>query len=91
MDTVGTQHYMAPEMLYGKYNKEVDVWSLGVIIFQMLTGELPFDGFRANDIAEQIRIASFEMPKDISENAQDLLARMIEYKYEKRITFKECL
>jgi serine/threonine protein kinase len=91
MDTVGSPNYMAPEMLYGKYGKEVDVWSMGVIIFQMLTGEYPFDGFRNNDIAEKIRMGYFEMPTNISENAQDLLAGMIDYKNDQRLTFKECI
>ena len=73
MDSVGSPYYMAPEMLYGKYNKEVDVWSMGVIIYQILTGEYPFDGSRINDVSEKIRIGSFKIPESVSENAKDLL------------------
>ena len=82
MDSVGSPYYMAPEMLYGKYNKEVDVWSMGVIIYQMLTGEYPFDGFRSNDVAEKIRVGSFKIPDSISDEAYDLLTKMINYKNE---------
>ena len=91
MDSVGSPYYMAPEMLYGKYNKEVDVWSMGVIIYQMLTGEYPFDGFRPNDVADKIRVGSFKIPDSVSDEAYDLLIKMIDFKNEKRITFKECL
>ena len=82
---------MAPEMLYGKYGKEVDVWSMGVMIYQILTGEYPFDGFRINDVSEKIRIGSFKIPSSVSEDAKDLIQGMIEYKNDRRMTFKECL
>ena len=91
MDSVGSPYYMAPEMLFGKYGKEVDVWSMGVIIFQLLTGEYPFDGYTPATIAEKIRIGSFDMPKNISKNAQDLLSGMLEYRYDRRMNFKDCL
>ena len=42
---VGTPFYMAPEMLNRqKYNEKVDVWSLGIITYQLLAGVLPFEG-----------------------------------------------
>jgi serine/threonine protein kinase len=91
MDTVGSPMYMAPEMIFGKYGKECDVWSMGVIIYNCLTGEYPFDGFTPETIAGKINTGHFEMPKNISENAKDLLLGMIEYRYDRRMTFKECL
>jgi hypothetical protein len=42
--SIGSVHYMAPEMLHGRYGKEVDQYALGVILCEMLTGRVPFDG-----------------------------------------------
>jgi hypothetical protein len=48
--SVGTFHYMAPEIGRGEYGKEVDVYALGVILFEMLTGQVPFDGETTQEI-----------------------------------------
>ncbi|HMQ14804.1 MAG TPA: serine/threonine-protein kinase [Phycisphaerae bacterium] len=42
--SVGTVHYMAPEIGSGNYSKAIDIYALGVILFEMLTGRLPFTG-----------------------------------------------
>ena len=49
-EAVGTFHYMAPEIGKGVYGKEIDVYALGIILFEMLTGRLPFEGESSQEI-----------------------------------------
>ncbi len=48
--SVGTVHYMAPEISTGNYGKGVDVYAAGIILYEMLTGRVPFDGESAGEI-----------------------------------------
>ena len=43
-ELMGTPYYVAPEILGGKYGPKVDLWSIGVMTYQLLSGELPFTG-----------------------------------------------
>ncbi len=43
-ESVGTVHYMAPEIANGRYGKEIDTYALGIILYEMLTGHVPFEG-----------------------------------------------
>lgn len=46
---IGTPHYMAPEIVLGKeYNELVDLWSVGVMLYEFMVGELPFSGNTEN-------------------------------------------
>jgi hypothetical protein len=48
--SVGTVHYMAPEISTGNYGKQIDVYAAGIILYEMLTGRVPFDGESAGEI-----------------------------------------
>jgi serine/threonine protein kinase len=48
--SVGTVYYMAPEISTGNYNKQIDVYAAGIILYEMLTGKVPFDGESAGEI-----------------------------------------
>ncbi|HEV3022920.1 MAG TPA: serine/threonine-protein kinase, partial [Pirellulales bacterium] len=49
-ESVGTVHYMAPEIGNGRYGKEIDIYALGIILFEMLTGRVPFEGESVGEV-----------------------------------------
>ncbi|OHT16420.1 CAMK family protein kinase [Tritrichomonas foetus] len=86
----GSLPYCAPEIIINNsYTGKVDVWSLGVVLFTMLTGEFPFDD--ANLIGSTSKILNEEpaYPVHLSENALDLLKRMFIKNPKYRISIEE--
>ena len=61
-ETVGTFHYMAPEIGKGEYGKEIDIYALGIILFELLTGQVPFEG----ESTQEIIMKHLTMDPDVS-------------------------
>ncbi|CRL00802.1 CLUMA_CG014053, isoform A [Clunio marinus] len=98
MQTVcGTQLYVAPEVLMGGvYTSKVDMWSLGVLLFAMLSGSVPFcDAYGPPDVTTQIKEAKYSFKSrlwnDVSRPAKDLIRKLIQKEPEKRLTIDEVL
>src|SRR5262249_66171 len=53
--SVGTVHYMAPEISTGNYGKQIDVYACGILLYEMLTGKVPFDGESPGEIVVKPR------------------------------------
>ncbi|KAK5747582.1 cAMP-dependent protein kinase catalytic subunit [Elasticomyces elasticus] len=83
----GTPDYLAPEVVSSKgYNKSVDWWSLGILIFEMLAGFTPFwDSGSPLKIYENILKGRVKYPPYIHPDAQDLLGKLITADLTKRL------
>lgn len=85
-ETVGTSFYIAPESINCSDNvKGCDFWSFGIIIFKMLTGYYPFTGQDEEEIFSNILNRKFFMPPFLSENAKDLINRLLVVDPEERL------
>jgi calcium/calmodulin-dependent protein kinase I len=92
----GTPYYVAPEVLSAQgYEKEVDLWSIGVVTYLLLCGFPPFYGESLPEVFEQIMNADYEFPSpywdDISEGAKDVVKKLLVVDPKKRMTADECL
>lgn len=65
----GTYEYMAPEMiLKGKYDYRVDIWGLGVLLYELVHGYAPFRGNTLEEVAEKVKIGHYEVSPLLSED-----------------------
>ncbi|KAM9992734.1 hypothetical protein ACTFIY_010168 [Dictyostelium cf. discoideum] len=92
----GTPSYVAPEVLNATgYDKEVDMWSIGVITYILLCGFPPFYGDTVPEIFEQIMEANYEFPEEywggISKEAKDFIGKLLVVDVSKRLNATNAL
>ena len=92
---VGSPYYIAPEVLNKSYNEKCDIWSAGVVLYVMLTGNFPFVGKTSQKLFENIKTGKYKTTgkewEAISKEAKDLIGQMLELDVSKRISASECL
>ena len=91
----GTPNYIAPEILDGKkgHSFEVDIWSLGIIMYVLLIGKLPFETNNKKETYKRIRLKNYSFPQNakISEPAKELIQNILVLEPYQRPTLDEIL
>ena len=87
----GSPCYAPPEMIEGKSYRGLpaDIWSSGIILYLMLTGRLPFNELTNKKLYSKILNGKYRIPKNLSEEAKDLIRKILEINPKKRIKIKE--
>ena len=92
---VGSPIYMAPEVLKGQvYNCKADIWSMGVVLFEMLFGFCPFEESTIAKLVTLIDSSPLKMPlhlNPISESTQTLLRKILVVDHSKRMGAQDLL
>lgn len=92
---IGSGYYIAPEVLNSKYNEKCDIWSVGVILYILLSGVPPFNGKTDDDIIQNIKKGVYDLKsskwEEISSEAKNLIKQMLDMNVLSRISAQKAL
>ena len=82
----GTLEYMAPEMIQNKaHNHTLDIWSLGILLYELVHGRAPFTGVHPREISDKIMRGVIRFKPNVSEEYKDLVNAILKYEPAERI------
>lgn len=91
----GTPFYVAPEVLKGTYTEKVDIWSIGVLLFILLSGRPPFNGGTNEQILDKVQKGKWSFSNKIwdsvSAEAKDLIEKLLAFNPDKRLSAMDAL
>ena len=86
-DGAGTFEYMSPECLRGQMqDQSADIWSLGILVYELYHGNEPFTGKTSQEILHSIYNTSAKFRADVPEDALDLFSQTVRYDSKMRIS-----
>lgn len=89
----GSPPYAAPELFQGKKydGPEVDVWSMGVILYTLVSGSLPFDGSNLKELRERVLKGKYRVPFYMSSECENFLKKFLVINPSKRMTLENAM
>ena len=88
----GTPIYLAPEMINNTgHDEKVDIWCIGVLLFELITGQQPWKGSDVQTVKYNISRLKINWPKQIDRTAADLISKILRYNPEERISLRNML
>ena len=90
----GTAEYMSPEMVNKEeYSKDIDIWSLGILLYEMIHGHSPFKPnkakFNINDIIDNIKIKDLKFNENITKECKELIIHLLDRDVTKRYKIED--
>ena len=88
----GTPVYLAPEIISGRgHDEKVDIWCIGVLMFELITGFAPFQGNDVQTVKYNISRLKITWPKGMDRDAADLISKILKYNPYERISLEQML
>jgi len=92
---LGTTRYSSPQVFDGRYDSACDLWSCGVILFVLLSGQPPFDGKTDNEVIQAVKRGNFAFRAPpwakVSEDAKELVRSLLKYHPGDRLSSEQAL
>ena len=88
----GTPIYLAPEILQEKgHDEAVDIWCIGVLLFELVTATVPFPGNDIDTLKDNILKLKITWPKDINTDAKNLIMKILKLEPKQRLPLEDML
>jgi calcium-dependent protein kinase len=88
---LGTPIYVSPEMLKGEYDYKIDIWSLGILYYELINGHPPFDGKNEHKIRKEILEFNIHFNSIFSSNSKENILKILKINPENRASLKQIL